>query len=81
MTTEAIREKLHDLIDSADDKHVKAVYSIFEDEIAEKDDPWEDEAFVNEIDQRIKDFESGRVKGIPWEEVKLKAENRLKAKE
>lgn len=81
MTTAAIREKLHDLIDTADDKHVKAVYSIFEDEIAEKDDPWEDEAFVNEIDQRIKDFESGKVKGIRWEEVKLKAENRLKAKQ
>jgi putative addiction module component (TIGR02574 family) len=71
---------LHDLIDTADDKHVKAVYSIFEDETAEKDNPWEDETFVNEIDQRIKDFESGKVKGIPWEEVKLKAENRLKAK-
>ncbi|HZY39003.1 MAG TPA: addiction module protein [Mucilaginibacter sp.] len=81
MTTAAIREKLHDLIDTADDKHVKAVYAIFEDEIAEKDDPWEDEAFVEEIDQRLKDFESGKVKGIPWEEVKLKAENRLKAKQ
>ena len=81
MTTATIREKLHDLIDTADDKHVKAVYSIFEDEMAEKYDPREDKAFVREIDQRIKDFESGKVKGIPWEEVKLKAENLLKSKD
>jgi hypothetical protein len=80
MTTAAIREKLHDLIDTADDKHVKAVYSIFEDQMAEKYDPWDDEDFVKEMDKRIKDFESGKVKGIPWDEVKLKAENLLKAK-
>lgn len=36
MTTAAIREKLHNLINTADDKHVKAVYSIFEEEIAGK---------------------------------------------
>jgi hypothetical protein len=79
MTTEAIREKLHNLIDTADDKHVKAAYSIFEDEMAEKYDPWDDEAFVKEMDQRVKDFESGKTKGISWEEVKLKARLRLSA--
>ncbi len=79
MTTAAIREKLHDLIDTADDKHVKAVYSIFEDEMAEKYDPWEDEEFVKEMDQRIKDFESGKDKGVSWEEVKRKARQQLAA--
>ena len=81
MTTAAIREKLHYLIDTADDKHVKAVYSIFKDEIAEKHDPWEDEAFVKEMTQRITDFESGKTKGVTWEEVKQKARLRLAAQD
>ena len=79
MTTTALREKLHDMIDSADDVQVKSMYSIFEDQAAEKHDHWEDEDFVNEINQRISDYESGKVKGIPWEDVKLRTENRLKA--
>lgn len=80
MTTVAIREKLHDFVNTADDKQVETLYSIFEDQMSSEYDHWKDEAFVNEIDKRLNDFESGRVKGIPWEEVKLKAENRLKSK-
>jgi hypothetical protein len=80
MSTETIREKLHNFIDTADDKKVEAIYTLVEDDIEEVYDHWEDEAFVSEMDQRIKDFESGKVKGIPWEEVKLKAEHRLKTK-
>jgi putative addiction module component (TIGR02574 family) len=80
MTTTAIREKLHEMIDTADDKQVESMYSIFEDQIAEKYDHWEDEEFVNEIKTRLDDFESGKTRGIPWEEVKLKAQSRLAAK-
>lgn len=80
MTTATIREKLHGLIDTADDEQVKAVYSIFEDQIAEKYDPWEDEAFVKEMDQRVTDFETGKDKGVSWEEVKLKARLRRQPK-
>ncbi len=80
MTTAAIREKLHAYINTADDEHVKAVYSIFEDQIKEKYDHWEDEAFVKEMDQRIKDIESGKDKGVSWEEVKLKARLRRQPK-
>jgi hypothetical protein len=36
MTTTAIRKKLHNFINTADDKQVKAVYSIFENEITGK---------------------------------------------
>jgi len=81
MTTTAIREKLHEMVNTADDKQVESIYSIFEDQIAEKYDHWEDEEFLNELETRTKDYESGKVKGIPWEEVKLKAQNRLKAKQ
>ncbi|MFI5159550.1 MAG: addiction module protein [Sphingobacteriales bacterium] len=80
MTTAAIREKLHSFINTADDKQVKAVYSIFEDQMGEKYDHWADEEFVAEMDRRIKDFESGKDKGVSWEEVKLKARLRRNAK-
>ena len=80
MTTAVIREKLHDLIDTADDEQVKAVYSIFEDQIAEKYDHWEDEEFLADLKSRIDDYESGADKGMSWEEVKLKARSEFKAK-
>jgi len=80
MTTAVIREKLHNLINTADDKQVKAVYSIFEDQMAVEYDPWEDESFVKEMDQRVKDIESGKDKGVSWDEVKLKARLRRQHK-
>ena len=42
----------------------------------EPQDHWDDEDFVNEMQSRVDDYESGRVKGIPWEEVKDKMRSR-----
>ncbi|WEA03445.1 addiction module protein [Mucilaginibacter sp. SJ] len=38
----------------------------------EPQDHWDDEDFVNEMQWRVDDYESGKEKGIPWEEVKVK---------
>jgi putative addiction module component (TIGR02574 family) len=35
-------------------------------------DHWEDEEFVKELDRRMEELESGKVQGIPLEEVKRK---------
>ena len=80
MTTAVIREKLHDFINTADDLQVEAIYSIFEDKLTQKHNHWEDKEFIAELDKRIEDFESGKVKGVSWEEVKKKATDRLNAK-
>ncbi|HEY4326016.1 MAG TPA: addiction module protein [Mucilaginibacter sp.] len=80
MSTETIREKLHNFIDTADDKKVEAIYTLVEDDIEEVYDHWEDEEFVAEIKSRIDDFESGKDKGLSWEEVKTKARTEFKAK-
>lgn len=72
MTTATIRERLQDYIRYADDKKVKAIYTMVEDEIIEKNDLWEDEAFVNEMNRRLEELESGKVKGVSWEELKSK---------
>jgi len=79
MTTQAIRERLHEYIDFADDKKINAIYTIVEDEIVEELDLWEDKEFLQELNSRLEAYENGSVKGVPWEEVKRKAEIRLKA--
>ena len=64
MTTAAIREKLHQMVNTADDQQVKAVYSIFEDQIGERYNHWEDEEFLAEIKSRIDDYESGKTLSV-----------------
>ena len=80
MTTATKKKKLHDFIDTADDQQVKAVFSIFEDQMGERYDHWNDEYFLKELKSRIDDIESGKTEGIPWEEVKRKSRERLAAK-
>jgi len=79
MTIATIRERLHEYIDFADDKKINAIYTIVEDEIVEELDLWEDKEFLQELNSRLEAYENGSVKGVPWEEVKRKAEIRLKA--
>jgi hypothetical protein len=69
MTTALIRERLCAYIQLADDKKVEAIYTIVESEIAEKLDLWDDEDFINELDRRIEELESGKVKGISRERL------------
>lgn len=73
MSAVTIREKLYDYIRFADEKKVKAIYTMVEGEIIEELNLWEDPAFMNELDQRLAEYESGNVKGSIWTEVKAKA--------
>jgi putative addiction module component (TIGR02574 family) len=75
METEVIRERLQEYIRFADDKKVAAIYTMVESEIQDELDLWEDQDFLNEMKNRVDEYESGRVEGIPWEEVKKKARN------
>jgi hypothetical protein len=72
MKTTTIREKLTNYIRSADEKKVKAIYTMLEGEIAQEDDIWTDE-FLNELNKRTTDYESGKVKVKSWKEVKKRA--------
>ena len=64
MTTIAIREKLYDFIRVADDKKLKAIYMMLEDEITETNEWWKDKLFVKELDSRHEALESGKDKGV-----------------
>ena len=80
MSTIEIRQKLFDYIRSADDKKVKAFYTIVENEVEENKTIWTDE-FLDVLNKRTSDFESGRVKGYSWEEVKSRAKEFAKTKQ
>ncbi|HEY8930187.1 MAG TPA: hypothetical protein VIM55_13390 [Mucilaginibacter sp.] len=79
MTTAAIREKLHDYINIADDEKVKAIYTLLEDQVAPAMDWSEDEAFVAELDERVRRWEEGIDKAYTWAEVEASIE-KLKIK-
>lgn len=70
MTSLAIREKLYNYIRVAEDKKVKAIYTMLENEIEEVHDYWNDESFVQELDNRSADYKSGKDKGILWDVAK-----------
>ena len=79
MTAIAIKKKLVDYINRADDKKVKAIYTLVEKEIEEKSDHWNDASFVAELDKRVNDYVSGKSKSFSWEEAKVKLAKKKKA--
>ena len=70
MNTSAIRQKLFEYIRVADDKKVKAIYTIIENEVNELYEWWNDKDLLKELDIRSADLKSGKDKGHQWEEVK-----------
>ncbi|QPH38225.1 hypothetical protein [Pedobacter endophyticus] len=73
MGTGTIRERLYDYIRYADEKKVRAIYAMVEDEINEQANLWEDKAFLKEIDMRLEQYENREITASTFEEVKQKA--------
>ena len=74
MTTIAIRERLVDYIRVADDKKVKAIYALLEDQIVPAVDWSEDEDFVAELDERVRRHEVGIDRAHTWDELEAAIE-------
>jgi len=70
MGATAIREKLHDFIDIVDDKKVKAIYTILEDQINERYEWWNDKDHVQKLEKQTEAVKSGSVQTKTWEEIK-----------
>ncbi len=58
MSTSAIRQKLHNYLEVADDKKVKAIYTMVEDDIEKSAVEYTDE-FKKELDRRYAYYKSG----------------------
>lgn len=78
MKKKKIKEKLYDYIDNANGKQLKNFLSIVEEDSVEYSvkknyNHWGDPEFVKEMNRRVEEYESGKVKGIPWEDLHGKA--------
>ncbi len=62
MSTADIRQKLHHYIETAQDKKVKAIFNLVEDELEETYDHWNDKAFVTELQRREESYLNGTAK-------------------
>ena len=78
MKTVELKQKLHEYIEAAEQKKLKAIYTMVESDIEVSPDKWNDEGFVKEIDKRINDLETGNVKGYTWDKVQQRARKSLK---
>ena len=77
MTTALIRKKLQEYILTADEKKVKAIYTMVEDEIY---DPWGDKNFIAELNKRSSELKSNKEKGIAWDKAKTQILSSTKKK-
>lgn len=74
MKDKKMKKKLHQYIDNATGKQLKNILSIVEEDsetyiVKKKYDHWEDEEFVKEMNRRMEEIDSGKVPGIPVEQV------------
>ncbi len=78
MTTANIREQLHHFIDNTEDKRVKIIYALFENEIKNEDWDYTDE-FKKELDRRYEAYKKdGKV--ITRDAMNKRIKKLLKAK-
>lgn len=68
MKTIEIKQKLYHYIETAQDKKLKAIYTMVEDEIEEIYNFWDDEDFVAELKRREQAYSDGSVSGYNLEE-------------
>ena len=76
MNAAAIRDKLYDYIRVADDKKIKAIYMMLEDDIAEETEWWNNPVFVAELEKEYEAWDSGKEKGYLLADVKAEISKR-----
>ncbi|WP_118972182.1 hypothetical protein [Taibaiella koreensis] len=69
MNTAAIREQLYDYIRVADEKKIRAIYMMLEDDIVEEKEWWKDNILMEELDRRYTAWESGGEKGFTLSDI------------
>jgi putative addiction module component (TIGR02574 family) len=67
MSSAQIRQRLHDYIDIAEDKKLKAIYTLLQDDI---DDGYQlTEEQKAELDRRLHDYNNGLGRTYSWDET------------
>lgn len=78
MKTEKIKQRLHHYIETANEKKLKAIYTMVEEEIEETNDLWNDEEFVAELEKREKEHLNGTAKTYSLEKAEASARQAVK---
>jgi len=78
MTSTAIRQKLHSYLEVANDKKVKAIYTMVEEAIEEEGVDYTDE-FKAELDRRYAAYKDGSEKAVTAAESKKRIQKLLKS--
>ena len=76
MNAASIRDKLYDYIRVADDKKIKAIYMMLEDQIAEQTEWWKDPVFVSELEKEYEAWDVGKDKGHTLSDIKAEIATR-----
>lgn len=69
MNTIEIRKELHDYIRIADDKKVKAIFTMIESDLYNYE-WWKDKKFTENLDKEYSDYKAGKIKGTSIAELK-----------
>lgn len=78
MNTAELRQKLHHYIENAEEKKLKAMFSMVEDEIEEAYNHWEDEDFVTVLQEKEQAYLSGTTKIYTVSESAIRAREAIK---
>ena len=78
MKTVLLEEKLHHYSETAEEKKLKAIYAMVEDEIKEPVNVWGDKNFVAELERREKAYKNGTAKMYSLEESVRKAKQAIR---
>ena len=78
MKTIEIREKLHHYIDTAEEKKIKAIFAMVEEEIEETFEHWQEQDFLNELKQREARYLKGTTKTYSIEQAASRARQAIK---
>lgn len=79
MTTSGIRQKLHSYLEVADDKKIKVMYVMLQEDIEESAVEYSDD-FKKELDSRYAGYKSGKEKVISATQSKKRIQNLLKSR-
>ena len=69
MNASTIRDKLYDYIRVADDKKIKAIYTMLEDDITEEIEWWNNAVFVSALEKEYETWDSSQEKGYSMAEI------------
>lgn len=68
MSTAEIRQRLHEIIETTEDKKLKAIYTLLEGGASDEDYGFS-QAQKKELDRRLSDYQNGIGKTYTWDET------------